>query len=57
MEQLMANARVRLYYMDDNIINIISEEAAAYFDGQKTVEQVTEVIQSRISLYVMENKQ
>ena len=57
VEQLMANARVRLYYMDDNIINIISEEAAAYFDGQKTVEQVTEVIQSRISLYVMENKQ
>jgi ABC-type glycerol-3-phosphate transport system substrate-binding protein len=41
---------------DDNITDIISEEAQAYFDGQKTAEAVAEIIQSRVAIYVSENQ-
>ncbi|MCM1063500.1 MAG: extracellular solute-binding protein [Eubacterium sp.] len=39
----------------DQIQNIIMEEAAAYFQGQKSVDEVTNIIQSRINIYVSEN--
>lgn len=39
----------------DNLLKIVNEEAAAYFDGQKTVEDVTKIIQSRMSIYISEN--
>ena len=38
------------------IMNIINEEAEAFYQGQKTVDQVAEVIQRRVSLYVNENR-
>ena len=38
------------------IMKIISEEAAAFFAGQKTVDEVAEVIQNRSKLYVNENR-
>ena len=38
------------------IMNIINEEAEAFYQGQKTVDQVAEVIQRRVSLYVSENR-
>ena len=34
---------------------IVSEEAAAYFEGQKTVDDVAQIIQSRMSIYLSEN--
>ena len=37
------------------IMNIINEEAEAFYQGQKTVDQVAEVIQRRVKLYVNEN--
>ena len=37
---------------DTEINNIISEEAAAFFDGQKTAEETARLIQDRVSLYV-----
>ena len=37
------------------IMNIINEEAEAFYAGQKTVDQVAEVIQRRVRLYVNEN--
>ena len=40
---------------DETVWNIVSEEAEAYFSGQKSVEAVMDVIQSRASLYVSEN--
>lgn len=40
---------------DEEILNIISEEAAAYFNGQKSVDDVATIIQSRINIYVNEN--
>lgn len=39
---------------DDAIIKIISEEADAYFSGIKTIEQVEEIIQNRVMLYITE---
>lgn len=38
------------------IMKIINEEAAAFFAGQKTVDEVAEVIQNRSKLYVNENR-
>lgn len=40
---------------NDEILKIINEEAAAYFQGQKSVDEVTNIIQSRINIYVSEN--
>ena len=40
---------------NDDIINIINEEAAAYYSGQKNVEDVVKIIQNRVQLYVSEN--
>ena len=35
-------------------MNIINEETAALFAGQRTAEQVADVIQNRVSTYVAE---
>ena len=40
---------------DPQISNIIIEEASAFFAGQKTAEEVAEIIQKRVSIYVNEN--
>ena len=39
----------------EEIYSIISEEAAPYFAGQKSAEEVAKIIQSRIQIYVSEN--
>lgn len=44
------------YSYDENLINIVSEEAAPYFSGQKRAEEVAEIIQSRVQIYVNENR-
>lgn len=46
----------QVYTYDANLINIISEEAAPYFAGQKNAKEVAEIIQSRIQIYVNENR-
>ena len=40
---------------NEDVYNIITEEAKAYFEGQKTAGEVAEIIQSRVSIYVNEN--
>lgn len=40
---------------NDEIYKIITEEAAPYFEGQKSVDEVASVIQSRAQIYVSEN--
>lgn len=39
---------------DTNILNIISEEAAGYLAGDKSVDEVARLIQSRVNLYMQE---
>ncbi len=41
---------------DSNIYDIVSEECGAYFAGQKSAEETAKMIQSRVSLYVNEQK-
>ena len=41
---------------DQNVLDIISDEAAGYFAGSKTVEEASKLIQSRVSLYIQEQK-
>lgn len=36
--------------------SIISEEVAFYFSGEKSIEQVTEIIENRVGLYMAENQ-
>lgn len=40
---------------DETILNIISEEAQGYFEGQKSAKDVANVIQSRVQTYISEN--
>ena len=40
---------------DSNIWNIIAEDVEPYFEGSKTIEEVMELIQGRVSIYVSEN--
>jgi ABC-type glycerol-3-phosphate transport system substrate-binding protein len=40
---------------NQTLMDIINEEAAAYFAGQKSVQEVVAIIQSRAQIYVSEN--
>ena len=44
------------YYFDQELYNIITEEAAAYFAGDKTAKEVASIIQSRAFIYISENR-
>ena len=43
-----------VFEYDTTILNIIQEEAEAYLTGDKTIEQVTKIIQSKIEVYLVE---
>ena len=45
----------KLCIYDETLHNIITEETAGYFAGQKTAEEVASVIQSRAKIYINEN--
>ncbi len=40
----------------EDILNIINEEAEPFFRGQKSVDEVTQIIQSRVSIYLKEKQ-
>ena len=41
-------------WQDEEVMNIIQEETAAYFHGQKSLETVTGLIDNRVGLYMNE---
>lgn len=43
-------------YYNEGIINIVKEEAESFFSGQKSAKDVAQVIQSRVQIYVDENR-
>jgi len=45
-----------LYFYNEDIINIVTEEAGAYLSGDKTAEEVGQLIQNRVSIYLAENR-
>ena len=46
----------QVYTYDQELMNIISEESAAFFSGQKNARDVASIIQSRVQIYVNENR-
>lgn len=44
------------FQYDDAMMKIIHEEASAYFSGQKSAEEIANLIQSRVSIYVAESR-
>lgn len=49
------SVNTRSYYNQD-ISKILEEEVEAYFTGQKSAQEVAQVIQSRAQIYVSENR-
>ena len=45
-----------IYSYDQNMMGIIWEEIDPYFAGQKSVDEVTGIIQSRVQLYINESR-
>ncbi len=43
-------------YYNEDIQNIVSEEAAAFFEGQKSASEAAQIIQSRAQIFVDENR-
>lgn len=41
---------------DESLYNIISEEAAYYFGGEKSASEIAGIIQSRVQIYIDENR-
>ena len=50
----LINATTAVYGYDQSIMDIISAEAAAYFAGEKSLDDTVNMIQSRVNLYVAE---
>lgn len=40
--------------MDFDVVNLVADEAKAFFSGQKTAEETAKLIQDRVGLYMME---
>ena len=56
LKMLISKAKPAGTSGNDEITNIITEEAEAFFKGQKSAADVANVIQSRVQVYVNENR-
>ncbi len=56
VKELVAGTTAISGAVSSDILNIIEEEAAAYFAGEKTAEDVASIIQSRMEIYLNETK-
>lgn len=52
--ELVKDARPFFSADEDPVLRIIGEEAAAFYCGQKSVEDAADIIQNRVQLYVNE---
>ena len=52
----LINQTKSVFTFDENLMNILTEEAAAYFAGAKTLDETAATIQNRASLYIAEQK-
>ena len=50
------NATTRVYSYDEDIMDIITSEAAAFFAGQKSVDEVAKLVQSKANIKVNERR-
>ncbi len=49
-------SEARISRADSQLVSIIEEETGSFFAGQKSVDECAKIIQSRISIYVTENR-
>lgn len=52
----MINSVTKVYSNDTSLINLITEDAAAFFAGEKDVNQTADIIQSRMNIYINEQR-
>lgn len=45
-----------IYQYNSSLMNIITEETEPYFAGQKSVDEVVDIIQSRVRIYINESR-
>ena len=50
------NSVDKIYSYDTDIMNIVTEECAAYFNGEKSAQDTANLIQSRVKIYVNEQR-
>ena len=53
-ELILTTTKVADY--DQAILDIVTEQAAPYFAGQKTAEEVAKLVQSKANIYVNEQR-
>lgn len=52
----LINTTTKISHADDTISSTVKEEAAAFFEGQKTAQDVAKTVQSKVSIYVNEQR-
>ena len=52
----LINSTTKVSRYDDSVMNIVNEEIEYFFNGERTAEQTAEYIQSRVNLYVNEQR-
>ncbi len=50
----LINSTTSVYRHDEEVMDIVEDEAAAYFAGEKSAEDVAKMVQNRVSLYMAE---
>ena len=55
VRDMVYNATTEATY-DEQLMNIITEEAEYYFNGEKSAQEIAGIIQSRAQLYIDENR-
>ena len=56
LKNFVSSVDKKMASFGEDVLNIISEEAEPYFQGQKSVDEVTQIIQSRLSIYLKEKQ-
>ena len=55
VEELIKNT-TRVFDYDNEILDIVNEQSAAFFAGQKSAEEVARLVQSKANIYVNEHR-
>ena len=52
----LINSTTKISRYDESVMNIVNEEIEYFFNGDRTAQQTAEYIQSRVNLYVNEQR-
>ena len=54
MDIISSTTRIQRY--DESIMKIVNEEVVYFYNGERTAQQTAEYIQSRVNIYVNEQR-